>query len=268
MRHHVGYDSTVPQRTSQLVRVLDGGAGRRPCWPSPGRQGAQRPTFTSQRVRWDLLDRVGVATVMLPYLLAPDDLTWGSPTRVDALGEVRYAGADGYLVAVEGAGGGPQLVGGTRVVDDDDEALRQFADPAFDAGDAVLVTPEQAGRVEVLPQAGAGGIVIATERTTNSSSVTVRVEAPMWLVLPVNWHAGWSATVDAAGVPVVRVNHQRAAVLVPPGEHRVEFRFRPPGLVLGALMSLVSVVLLVVGVVRVRRGGRATRPPSPSNRNW
>jgi hypothetical protein len=234
-----GYDSTVPRRTSMLLRVLQG-EDVDAVLAAPGRKGAESPSFESSRLRWDLLGRLGVGVAMLPPLLPPDDPSWGSPGRAEHLGSVRYGGPDGFLVEVLGAGPGPRLVAGTATVADDHEALRRLADSAIPA-DTVLVTPGELARIDgEAPSGGEGGRVVAATHRTNSSTVEVEVPVRQWLVLPVNWHAGWRAELDGDAVPVIRVDFQRLAVLVEPGRHTVELSFRPPGWRAGLVVSALS----------------------------
>jgi hypothetical protein len=65
------------------------------------------------------------------------------------------------------------------------------------------------------------------------------------LVLIEAWSAGWEAEVDGAGQPVLRVNGIERGLRLAPGRHRVELRYRPPGLIAGAALSLLGVLALV-----------------------
>ena len=61
-----------------------------------------------------------------------------------------------------------------------------------------------------------------------------------WLVLNDLWHRWWFAELDGAPVPMVRANVLFRAVEVPPGKHRIEFRFKPLEGVLTRLRALPS----------------------------
>jgi hypothetical protein len=68
------------------------------------------------------------------------------------------------------------------------------------------------------------------------------------------WAPGWSATVDGADAPIVRADVVARAVPLPPGAHTVVFRYRTPGLLAGALISLFALLIAGSIAVRAQRG--------------
>ena len=67
---------------------------------------------------------------------------------------------------------------------------------------------------------------------------------------------GWRATVDGAPADIVPVWGVVRGVRVTAGAHVVEMRYRPPGLLAGAGLSLAA--LLLAGLALAFTGGRAT----------
>jgi hypothetical protein len=65
------------------------------------------------------------------------------------------------------------------------------------------------------------------------------------LVLTDQFAPGWSATVDGAAAPLVRTDYLFRGVPVPPGPHRIEMRYAPTSVWLGAAASALGLVLLV-----------------------
>jgi hypothetical protein len=57
---------------------------------------------------------------------------------------------------------------------------------------------------------------------------------------------GWQAFIDGQSAPLERWRTAFQAVWVPPGDHRVEFRFRSRGLRVGAWVSLASLFALLL----------------------
>jgi len=64
------------------------------------------------------------------------------------------------------------------------------------------------------------------------------------LVLSQNYYPGWKAWLDGRAAPVFPANVAQCGVAVPPGKHRVEWRYRPRAFYQGLVISLVSLALL------------------------
>jgi hypothetical protein len=72
-------------------------------------------------------------------------------------------------------------------------------------------------------------------------ALAVTTEAPGLLVVADTWMPGWSARVDGKPAAVLRGNHaQRVIALPEPGRHTIVMQYRPPGLLTGCAISLVS----------------------------
>jgi hypothetical protein len=76
-----------------------------------------------------------------------------------------------------------------------------------------------------------------------------------WLVLTDSNYSGWTAKLDGAPVPIHFANGYQRAVRVEVGSQRLVFRYRAPGLALGALLSGLAVLIMTLwGVFRwIRR---------------
>ncbi|MBA2340819.1 MAG: YfhO family protein [Pyrinomonadaceae bacterium] len=65
------------------------------------------------------------------------------------------------------------------------------------------------------------------------------------LVLSENFYPGWSVTVDGRKSEVLRVDYNLRGVALPPGDHKVEFIYRPKSILLGLALSLTTSALLL-----------------------
>ena len=81
-----------------------------------------------------------------------------------------------------------------------------------------------------------------TDQGINSIVVDVRSAGPAWLLVGANDAPGWTADIDGVSVPIVRANHNHMAVPID-GPGRVEFHYRPPGLLSGLVITLVALAL-------------------------
>jgi hypothetical protein len=79
----------------------------------------------------------------------------------------------------------------------------------------------------------------------------VEADGAGFLVTRDSFARGWGATLDGAPVAVLRANGKHRAVAVPGGRHRVELRYRPPGLAAG--LAVFALATLATGALLLRR---------------
>lgn len=98
------------------------------------------------------------------------------------------------------------------------------------------------------------GAAIQVERYS-ANRVVARVRTPTAgrLTLADTWYPGWSVTVDGQPAALLRVQRVMRAVEVSAGEHRVEFRYAPVSVTVGAWISGLSVVGALVGIAVFQR---------------
>ena len=120
--------------------------------------------------------------------------------------------------------------------------LSRMAEKGFDPRQEVLleesiplgsISPreeggEQEGRAELL-----------SERN-NRIELRVKTPRPAFLVLSDTYFPGWKALVDGKEHRVYQADYAFRAVVVPEGEHRVVFLYRPLSFMVGLVISLVS----------------------------
>lgn len=94
--------------------------------------------------------------------------------------------------------------------------------PDFDPSTAVLLDAPAKAQAKT----GSGRARIVSYTNTH---VVLEAESDGggWVVLNDLWHRWWFAEVDGKPAPIARANVLFRAVEVPPGKHRIEFRFKP-----------------------------------------
>lgn len=135
-----------------------------------------------------------------------------------------------------------------EVAPSDEAAARRVADPRFDPRRAVVLD----SAVDVAAGETRGSAEI-TRYENNHVTVRTSTEKPEILVLSDSDYPGWRAEVDGDEAEIRRANGLFRAVVVPAGEHTVEFAFRPRSLVIGLLISLLSAALVALLAIRGRR---------------
>ncbi len=96
--------------------------------------------------------------------------------------------------------------------------------------------------------------------TANSRGFTAKIEMnkPGMLFFSVPWDKGWTARLDGQPATIEKLNLGFVGLMVPAGMHDIEFTYFPPGLLLGSLMSLVSIAVLVFFSVVTQMKSRDT----------
>ncbi|MGE5431211.1 MAG: YfhO family protein, partial [Syntrophomonadaceae bacterium] len=60
---------------------------------------------------------------------------------------------------------------------------------------------------------------------------------------------GWKAFVDGQETKIYRINHAFRGIVVPKGEHKIEFQFRPASFVISKYLALILSSLTILGVL-------------------
>jgi uncharacterized membrane protein YfhO len=98
-----------------------------------------------------------------------------------------------------------------------------------------------------------GQITLLDQPNPNIVQVVISTPSDTILVLSDLWYPGWKGYLDGVETEVYRANYLLRAVVVPPGSHTVEFKYRPLSFTIGAVLS--AIMLLSMGFVlwKIRR---------------
>jgi uncharacterized membrane protein YfhO len=91
------------------------------------------------------------------------------------------------------------------------------------------------------------------EYRPNKVSIQARLEHPGLLVLSDVYYRGWEAYVDDKRTKIYRVNRLVRGVFLREGNHRVEFRYRPKSLTVGAAMGAIGLIAIISLLLPSRR---------------
>ena len=125
----------------------------------------------------------------------------------------------------------------------DDDALPRLFQPATVAGASVWLAPAGGARPLAPPPGRAGDCVVELYQNDRITAVCA-ARQPAVAVFVEQWSRHWSATVDGSPAPILRANLIMRAVLLEPGTHRIDMRFRTPGLATGAVVTMLCLLIL------------------------
>ena len=134
------------------------------------------------------------------------------------------------------------LVGDVVRADDREDALRVLGSDAFDPTESVLL---ESAPPNFQRSTNARGSVEFLRYVSNEAEMKVRTFGEALLVFSDSYYPGWVARVDGRETPIYRANITQRAVVVPAGEHRVLFQFRPTSVRLGFWVSLGALVVFL-----------------------
>jgi hypothetical protein len=142
---------------------------------------------------------------------------------------------------------------------DPQAALERLVDPSFDPRTTVLLDPlpAEAAGLDASPDPGATTAFEVDE--PEHVVIRTRGSRPAVLVLADAFYPGWQARVDGVPAALLRADTAFRAVLVPPGTHRVEMRYRPRSFRVGAGLATLATLALAAGAVASLAGADPLR---------
>jgi hypothetical protein len=139
----------------------------------------------------------------------------------------------------------------------EDATIARLRDPAHDLVSAVILDPADAATLGAIAEPAASDTVRIVDDAPERLVLATQTRGPALAVVTDAYYPGWVATVDGRPAPILRADHAFRAVAVPAGEHRIEMRYMPASLRLGALVSglgaLVAGAMLLAGRGSTRR---------------
>ncbi|MCP4645417.1 MAG: YfhO family protein [bacterium] len=153
------------------------------------------------------------------------------------------------------------LVGDVEVIPDRDTLFDRMLDEDY-RPDLVAVT--QTAPEGDLPAGGGDRDSLGSAEITQYESTRVRIQVnarqDAALVLSDGFYPGWHATIDDDPVDIFPAYYAFRGVIVPAGEHTVEFRYRPWTLPVGYTISALTLVAaLIVSILMLRGDARRAR---------
>ena len=96
-----------------------------------------------------------------------------------------------------------------------------------------------------------GGRIDVLRWNPEHISMQVESDAAGVIVLSEMVYPGWQARMDGKPIPILRANYLLRGLSLPEGTHRVELIYRPRTLVLGLVISGLTLLMVTVGIFRL-----------------
>lgn len=136
-------------------------------------------------------------------------------------------------------------------------------------GEALFCYEDMDATEEAFADLGSAPYTLEAHTSSYFTGTVTADSAHRRLLLTIPADEGWTVLVDGEKVAVEEVFDALISVPLTPGTHTVTLRYMPPGLPLGAGISVAVVLLLVgVGIWRwLRKTGRFGSPPAASGQS-
>lgn len=136
------------------------------------------------------------------------------------------------------------FVARATVIENNNQAIfDQLFSSGFDPHKEVILEKEVTADIEPDMQANAQ----ITSYNPGKIQIKAQTDTYQWLILTDAYYPGWEAYIDNDKTEILRADFALQAILVPPGEHKIEFVYRPVSFKTGLQLSLIT--LLAVGLV-------------------
>lgn len=150
------------------------------------------------------------------------------------------------------------IVPGATVERDPAKVLSRLSSPEFDPlKEVILERP-----LPVAANRNFRSRAEITRYTNHHLAIQASLDSMGVLVLADSFYPGWEVSVDGEKKEILRANLFFRGVALSPGEHLVEFRYRPRSFRIGLIISMATLCGVVIGSV-VILAARRKRSPSP-----
>lgn len=150
------------------------------------------------------------------------------------------------------------IVYNAKIINDEERILEELKNPHFNYRNCVILeeekwegtdfkkTQSKDGTIysseQVLPNDGYAKII---EYKTESVTVEANMHRDGFLVLSEAYYPGWNVFIDGIQGHIYRANYLFRAVLLTKGIHTVQFVYKPFSLLIGAVITIISLIILV-----------------------
>jgi hypothetical protein len=143
------------------------------------------------------------------------------------------------------------IVHKTKVITSRDAILQELKGPAFQPRDCVVLEDSSSPSPDstAAPDTGKAPLPRITEYQPNKVVVRATLLRSGYLILADTYYPGWEAYVDGREEKIYRANYVQRALYLEPGEHRIEFVYRPYSFRVGLVVSLLTACAFAVALV-------------------
>lgn len=96
-------------------------------------------------------------------------------------------------------------------------------------------------------------VIYKKQNKDNIMKATTNVNNDTTLIVNIPYEDGWHAYIDGKKVKTKKVYDVYLAIDIPKGKHEIEFKFIPKGLIMGIIISIISLLTIIIYVKKVNK---------------
>ncbi len=131
------------------------------------------------------------------------------------------------------------LVSDYEIITDEQTTIKKLLNKDFDLRNKIILNENPLEKIS----SGSGKVNIINY-SPNKVSIETNQETSQLLFLSDNYYPGWEAKVDNKKTKIYRANHTFRAIIVPGGQHLVEFTYKPLIFKIALILSGISILFL------------------------
>ena len=173
---------------------------------------------------------------------------------------------DGPYALFEFSGALPRarLYTGWQTSTNDDQVLAALGSSDFDPAQKVFVDGSLPVSAASNPAGEASAKVAYVSYAPKKTVLTTQADTASVLLLNDRYDENWHVKVDGKPQPLLRCNFIMRGVLLTPGSHTVEFRFRPPMKPLYISLAAIGVGTVLLGFLGIAGRKKVAPEPTPA----
>jgi hypothetical protein len=156
-----------------------------------------------------------------------------------------------FPVANPDANGNAWFVSQVKFVDSADQEMKAL--DSLDTKNVAVVNRKEFGNfvktTNFTKDTLAAGISVEVYKPNYIKYKTANPQAGLAVFSEIYYPQGWNAFLDGKRAAHFRADYTLRAMLIPAGEHTVEFRFEPEVVATGGTISLISTILILLALV-------------------
>jgi uncharacterized membrane protein YfhO len=140
------------------------------------------------------------------------------------------------------------------------EVLGKMNEPSFEPSRMVYIAEQELKKLDKAfvpdadtnPRESFTPSIQFTDYQPNQATLKTQANKACFLVFSDNYYPGWKAYVNGTEKPVLRVNYTLRGLLLDKGANTVMFVFRPLSLLIGAVITSITLICVITGFMLLR----------------